>query len=80
MKERANETGERYNKGRTAGVEGTYGESRKGVAERTVVPKNDQHDSGGEDGLPAAAGSIYSKAVRNGGGFDTGGDPALRER
>jgi hypothetical protein len=79
-KERANESGEKYLKGRTAGVEGTYGESRKGVAEKTVVSKNDQHDSGGEDGLPVAAGSIYRKAVANGSGRDPLGDQALHER
>jgi hypothetical protein len=79
-KERANESGERYLKGRTAGVEGTYGEPHKGVAERTVVSKNDMHDSGGEDGLPPVAKSIYDKAVRNGNGRDPLGDQALHER
>ncbi len=78
--ERANEKGERYLKGRTAGVEGTFGEARKGCAERTVVSKNDMHDSGGEDGLPTAAGSIYRKAVANGSGRDEMGDQALHER
>lgn len=79
-KERANESGERYLKGRTAGVEGTYGESRKGVAERTVLPKNDMHDSGSEGDLAAVAGRIYSKAVSNGSGRDELGDQALHER
>ena len=66
-------------KGRRAGVEGSYGKSRgdKGV-EKTVVPKNDRHDSGAEDGLPKATHSLYSKAVKNQG--DSIGDKALTER
>lgn len=77
--ERANESGERYLKGRTAGVEGTYGEPRKGLVEKTVV-RHGNNEGGGEDGLPAKASSIYSKAVKNGGGSNTGGDAALRDR
>jgi len=72
--------GEEYQKGRRAGVEGTHGASRKGVAEKTLLPHSDVNDGGGESELTGAAGSIYSKAVKNGGGSDTGGDPALRER
>jgi hypothetical protein len=71
--------GESYQKGRTAGVEGTYGSKRKGVAEKTVIPEGENLGSG-EGDLGAAATSIYGKAVRNGGGSDTGGDPALRQR
>lgn len=62
-----------YNRGRTAGVTGTYGEKRKGVAEKTAVR------DGGSD-LAAAAASINRKSVANGGGKDSGGDPALRQR
>lgn len=65
--------------GRTGGVEGTYGAKRKGVAEKTVIPEG-ENLGGGEGGLGAAASSIYSKAVKNGGGSDTGGDTALRTR
>jgi hypothetical protein len=80
-RESANESGEKYQKGRTAGVEGTHGTARKGVAEKTVIGSGDQSEGGTLDGaLSGAASSIYSKAVKNGGGSDTGGDPALRER
>ena len=78
-KERANESGERYLKGRTAGVEGTYGEPHTGVAERTVF-RHDDNEGGGEDGLPGTASSIYRKAVSNGAGRDALGDQALHER
>lgn len=71
--------GEVYNRGRTAGVEGTYGAKRKGVAEKTILPEG-ENVGGGEGGLGAAASSIYGKAVSNGGGKDSGGDPALRQR
>lgn len=73
-------TGEEYQKGRRAGVEGTHGAARKGVAEKTALPHSDKHDSGGESELNEKAESIYRKAVANGGGSDTGGDPALRQR
>jgi hypothetical protein len=71
--------GETYQKGRTAGVTGTYGSPRKGVAERTVIAEG-ENVGGGEGDLGEKAASIYDKAVRNGGGMDTGGDPALRQR
>ena len=71
--------GESYVRGRSAGVEGTYGAKRKGVAEKTVLPEGGG-DGGGEGSLAGKAASIYDKAVRNGGGSDTGGDPALRQR
>lgn len=70
---------EEYLRGRRAGVQGTYGDKRKGLAEKTVVP-HAEGEGGGEDGLPATARSVYSKAIKNGGGSDTGGDAALRER
>ena len=70
--------GEEYLKGRRAGVEGTYGESRKGLAEKTVLPKNDMHDSGSEGDLASTASSLYRKAVMNRG--DDMGDKALTER
>lgn len=80
-KERANESGERYLKGRTSGVEGTYGSSRKGVAEKTVIGNGDQDDSGSLDAeLRGAASGIYGKAVSNGAGRDPLGDQALHER
>jgi len=69
---------EEYHTGRKAGVEGTYGDKGRGVAERTVVPKKDTHDSGGEEDLPSAAHSLYKKAVENKG--DSIGDRALFER
>lgn len=64
-----------YQKGRTSGVEGTYGQKRKGVAEKTAVANPE-----GSGDLANVASSVYRKAVRNGGGSDTGGDPALRQR
>lgn len=66
---------ETYQKGRTSGVEGTYGEKRKGVAEKTAIAQPE-----GEGELASRASSVYRKAVQNGGGKDTGGDPALRQR
>lgn len=77
MKQAAKMSGEEYVCGRRAGVEGTQGESRKGSAEKTVYPADD-NDGGGEDGLGAAARNIYGKAVRNKG--DDIGDRALFER
>lgn len=79
MNERASEGGEKFNKGRTAGVEGTYGQPRKGVAEKTVIGHGDQRNSGSLDPeLGSAASGLYGRAVRNAGGG--GGDPALTER
>lgn len=66
---------ESYQKGRTSGVQGTYGVKRKGVAEKTAIAHPE-----GEGDLASVASSVYSKAVKNGGGSDTGGDPALRQR
>lgn len=71
--------GETYLKGRTAGVEGTYGEKRKGGVEKTVVHLGD-NEGGGSTPCAEAARGIYEKALRNGGGSDTGGDEALRKR
>ena len=71
---------EEYLRGRKEGVSDTYGKPRKGVAEKTIAPGLDSNDGGGEDGLKSAASNIYSKAVKNGGGSDTGGDEALRQR
>lgn len=70
--------GEEYLKGRKAGVEGTHGASRKGVAEKTLLPHSDVNDSGGESVLNRAARSIYQDAVHNRG--DKDGDKALTER
>ena len=70
---------ESYLKGRKSGVEGSYGTSRggKGV-EKTVIAKEDTHDSGAEGAIPTAAHSLYRKAVKNQG--DSIGDKALTER
>jgi hypothetical protein len=76
-KESASMHGEEYQKGRRAGVEGTHGAERKGVAEKTLLPHSDVCDSGGESELNRAAASIKSKALRSDG---SGGDPAIRER
>jgi len=78
--EHANMKGEEYLKGRRAGVEGTHGASRKGVAEKTALPHSDVHESGGEAELNEKAGEIYRKALKNGGGRDSEGDQALHER
>jgi hypothetical protein len=77
-KEAAKMTGEEYVKGRRAGVEGTHGASRKGVAEKTLLPHSDVNDSGGESELNRAARNIYQDAVHNRG--DKDGDKALTER
>lgn len=79
MKEHANESGEKYLKGRTAGVEGTHGQKRKGIAEKTVIGGGDQSDGGTLDAaLRESAGSMYRKAVDN--SDDKMGDQALRDR
>jgi hypothetical protein len=70
--------GEEYLKGRKAGVEGTHGASRKGVAEKTLLPHSDVNDSGGESELSSCARSLYQDAVHNRG--DKDGDKALTER
>jgi hypothetical protein len=77
-KEAAKMTGEEYLKGRRAGVEGTHGASRKGVAEKHLLPHSDVNDSGGESELNEAARNIYQAAVHNRG--DKDGDKALIER
>lgn len=69
---------EEYLKGRRAGVDNTYGMSRKGVAEKTAIPAHDSNDGGGEGDLKTAASSIYRQAVKNTG--DKLGDKALTER
>lgn len=76
----ANMSGEKYLKGRTAGVEGTYGKAREGVAEATAVATvMDQSDSGSvQADLTESASSMYRKAVMNKG--DDIGDKALTER
>lgn len=76
--EHAKMKGEEYLKGRKAGVEGTHGASRKGVAEKTLLTHSDTNDSGGESDLNKAASSIYQDAVRGRG--DKHGDKALTER
>jgi hypothetical protein len=76
--EHAKMKGEEYLKGRRAGVEGTHGASRKGVAEKTALPHSDTCDSGGESELNSVARSIYKDAV--GGRGDKHGDKALTER
>lgn len=77
-KESANMRGEEYLKGRRAGVEGTHGAERKGVAEKTLLPHSDVNDSGGESELNEAAARIYRNAVENRETPD--GDKALIER
>lgn len=64
-----------YERGRTGGVQGTYGTKRKGGAEKTAIAHPE-----GEGDLASVADSVYRKAVANGGGKDSGGDPALRDR
>jgi hypothetical protein len=78
--EKANMKGEEYLKGRKAGVEKTYGETRgsKHSAEKTLLPHSDVNDGGGESELSRAARSIYQDAVHNRG--DKDGDKALTER
>ena len=79
-KQAANMSGEAYLKGRKAGVEGTEGATRKGIAEKTI-PDSNLHDadSGSRQAdLSAATKSLYDKAVYNKG--DAIGDRALTER
>lgn len=77
-KEGAKMKGEEYLEGRRAGVEGTHGASRKGVAEKTLLPHSDVCDSGGESELNRVASSIYKDAAHGHG--DKHGDKALTER
>jgi hypothetical protein len=76
--EKASMKGEEYLEGRKAGVEGTFGMKRKGVAEKTLVPHPDVNDSGGATELNECARNIYQNAVHNRG--DKDGDKALTER
>ena len=87
--EKASMKGEEYLKGRRAGVEKTFGKEGKpyrGVgskwsgesAEATILSKDDNHDSGGNEELASAARSLYQDAVHNRG--DKDGDKALTER
>lgn len=87
MKTPANGGGEVHVKGRTAGVQGTYGAPRgednhgpvgKRVVEKTIEPGERDSDGGGEGPLGEAASSVYQKAVHNRG--DSIGDKALTER
>ncbi len=79
--ERANESGEKYLKGRTAGVEGTHGTPRKGIAEKTVIGSGDQSDGGTLDpALRSAAKSMYDRAVAAPEDGSKMGDQALRDR
>jgi len=77
-KESAVMKGEEYLKGRRAGVEGTHGAERKGLAEKTMLPHSDVNDGGGENELSRVARSIYRDAVSGRG--DKDGDKALTER
>jgi hypothetical protein len=77
-KESAVMKGEEYLKGRRAGVEGTHGAERKGLAEKTMLPHSDVNDGGGENELSRVARSIYKDAVSGRG--DRDGDKALTER
>jgi hypothetical protein len=77
-KEAAKMSGEEYLKGRRAGVEGTHGAERKGVAEKTLLPHSDVNDSGGESELNRCARNLYQDAVHNRG--DKDGDQALIDR
>jgi hypothetical protein len=77
-KESAVMKGEEYLKGRRAGVEGTHGAERKGLAEKTMLPHSDVNDGGGENELSRVARSIYKDAVSGRG--DKDGDKALTER
>lgn len=78
-REAANESGEKFLKGRRAGVEGTHGAARKGVAEKTIIGHGDQRDSGSLDPeLGKAASGLYGNAKHNRG--DKYGDKALTER
>lgn len=80
-KERANESGEKYLRGRASGVEGTFGKGRTGVVEKTVIGHGDQRDSGSLDPeLGSAASSLYSRAVGPGEDPSRKGDQALRDR
>jgi hypothetical protein len=71
---------EEYLKGRKAGVDGTYGAKRKGLAEKTNLPHPSSHDSGGNVPVHEAATSLYDRAKAK--EWDTSGigDQALTER
>lgn len=78
-REKANESGEAFVKGRRAGVEGTHGHERHNIAEKTVIGHGDQRNSGSLDPeLGKAASSIYGNAKHNRETKD--GDKALTER
>ena len=57
-------------------MKGTSGKKNDGVAERTVVERDEGNDGGGGAEIVSAASAIYRGAVRNEGG----GDSALKTR
>ena len=80
-KESAKMGGEEYLKGRRAGVEETYGQSRNGKGAEKTIPDTDMGDcdSGSRQAdLSKAASSMYTKAVNNRG--DSIGDRAMFDR
>lgn len=81
MNERASEGGEKFLEGRRAGVEGTHGQPRKGVAEKTVIGHGDQRNSGSLDpDLGRAVGSMYSRALSSSPDPSKMGDQAMFDR
>jgi hypothetical protein len=82
IKEKANEKGEKFLKGRTAGVEKTFGTKNRGkVAENTIIGKGDQRDSGSLDSeLGTAASSLYTRAVVDAPDPSKMGDQAMYKR
>lgn len=82
MKQAAKMSGEEYVKGRRAGVEGTEGQSRSKLAEKTI-PDSDKHDADSgsrQSDLCSAAKSLYSRAVGPGEDPSKMGDQAMRVR
>lgn len=79
--EKANESGEKYLKGRTAGVEGTHGTARKGGVEKTVLGHGDQSDGGTLDpDLRSSVKSLYARAVADAPDPSHMGDQAMFDR
>lgn len=71
---------EKYLKGRTSGVEGTFGKGRSDGVEKTVISGENSNSGSLDSELKGATGSMYSRAVADSPDPSKRGDQALRDR
>jgi hypothetical protein len=81
-REAADMRGEKYLKGRTAGVEKTYGEAHDGVAEKTIIGGSKEQSDGGtlDAELSGAVKRMHARALEPTKTSDGDGDKAMYER